>query len=327
MRLLVLGGTLFLGRSVADEALRRGHHATLFHRGRTAPELFPEAEHRIGDRDGDLSELAGGEWDAVVDTARLPRWTRSAARALRGRIGHYTYVSSASVYGDVSAPGVDESAPLEQLEDEDSEDLEAHYGALKAACERAAEEELPGRVLHVRAGLIVGPNDPTGRFTWWVHRLARGGDTLAPEPRDQRVQFVDVRDLAAWMLDMAERGGVGVFNATGPATPMTMEDFLEGTRRAVGDGARLVWVDQGFLADQGVGPWMDLPLWLSPTAHPELAGLLSLDVGRALAAGLTFRPLEDTVAATLERASTTPDAGLDPGRERGLLDAWAASRA
>jgi 2'-hydroxyisoflavone reductase len=172
----------------------------------------------------------------------------------------------------------------------------------------------------------VGPDDPTGRFTYWAHRTARGGDVLAPEPRDQRVQFIDVRDLAAWILDMAEAGGTGTFNATGPDEPFTMEAFLESCVRGTGGSARLVWVSEDFLAGHGVGPWMDLPLWLSPRAHPELAGLLSLDIGRALAAGLRFRPLEATIEATMERASTTPDAGLRGASERDLLRAWATGR-
>lgn len=326
MRLLVLGGTLFLGRHVADAALARGHHVTLFNRGRTDPGLFPEAEHLRGDRDDDLSALRGREWDAAVDTARLPRWVRTVAGVLADRVEHYTYVSSASVYRDVSVPGVDESAPLEDLPPDDpgTEDIEAHYGALKAACERTAEDAMPGRVLHVRAGLIVGPDDPTGRFTYWPHRMRRGGIVLAPEPRDQRVQFVDVRDLAGWVVDMAERRHAGVHNAAGPAEPVTMHALLEACRETVDPDARLEWVGERFLLDRGVGPWMDLPLWLAPAGHPELRGLLSIDVRRALDAGLRFRPLQDTIRETLERAETTAGAGLDPGRERELLEAWSS---
>jgi 2'-hydroxyisoflavone reductase len=328
VRLLVFGGTVFLGRHVVEEALRRGHRVTTFNRGRSGPDVSPDIERLRGDRDGDLSPLERGQWDAVVDTALLPRWVRDAAGLLAERTAHYTYVSSASVYRDVSGPDVDESAPLEELPPDDphTEDVETHYGALKAESERAAEDTLPGRVLHVRAGLIVGPDDPTGRFTYWAHRMARGGDVLAPEPRDQRVQFIDVRDLAAWIVDMAEAGGTGTFNATGPSEPLTMEAFLESCVRATGGRATLVWVSEDFLAGHGVGPWMDLPLWLSPRTHPELAGLLSLDIRPAVAAGLRFRPLEATIEATVERSSTTPDAGLNEARERDLLRAWDADR-
>lgn len=325
MRLLVLGGTLFLGRHLVEQALVRGHDVTLFNRGKTAPDVFPDVEHLRGDRDGDLSPLEGRTWDAVIDTsARVPRWVRTAASLLADSVDHYTFVSSCSVYRDTTRPGVDETAPVHTLADESVEEIAdaETYGALKALCEREASAAMDGRALSVRAGLIVGPYDPTGRFTYWVHRLARGGDVLAPEPRDQRVQFVDVRDLAAWILDMAERRKPGVLNATGPARPLTMEGLLKEIAATTESGVHLVWTAERFLLDAGVEPWSELPLWLAPAANEGERYFLAVDVSRAIGAGLRFRPLAETVCDTLTGAKTTPDAGLDPERERDLLAAW-----
>lgn len=323
MKLLVLGGTLFLGRHLVETGLERGHDVTLFNRGHTGPDLFPEVEKLKGDRDaGDLEALRGRRWDAVVDTsARVPRWVRDAAGLLAGAVEHYTFVSSISVYADTRSPGTDEAAPVHTLADETVEDITSAevYGALKVLCERAAEKAMPGRVLSARAGLIVGPYDPTGRFTYWVHRIARGGDVLAPEPRDQTVQLVHGRDLADWILDMAERREAGVFNATGPERPLTMEGLLEAIRKASGTDARLTWADERFLVESGVEEWSELPLWLAPGANPDSASFMAVDVRKALAAGLRFRPLAATIRDTLEGAETSPAAGLDPDRERELL--------
>ena len=323
MRILLLGGTLFVGRHLVEAALARGHEVTLFNRGRTNPGLFPEVETLHGDRDaGDLSALRGRSWEAVMDTsARLPRWVRHTAGLLAERVEHYTFVSSCSVYADTSTPGTDEAARVHTLADETVEEITSAevYGALKVLCERAAAQAMPGRVLSVRAGLIVGPYDPSGRFTYWVHRIARGGDVLAPEPRDQPVQFVHGRDLADWMLDMAERGAAGVFNATGPEKPLTMAGLLEAIREESGSDARLTWSGERFLVERGVEAWSELPLWLAPGANPESANFMAVDVHKALAAGLRFRPLAETIRDTLEEAQTSPEAGLDPARERELL--------
>jgi 2'-hydroxyisoflavone reductase len=323
VKVLVLGGTLFLGRHLVEAGLERGHDVTVFNRGRTGPDLFPEIEKLQGDRDaGDLEALRGRRWDAVVDTsARVPRWVRDAAGLLAGAAEHYTFVSSISVYADTSSPGTDEAAPVHTLADETVEDITSAevYGALKVLCERAAEEAMPGRVLSVRAGLIVGPYDPTGRFTYWVHRIARGGDVLAPEPRDQAVQLVHGRDLADWIIDMAERRETGVFNSTGPERPLTMEGLLEAIREASKSDARLSWADERFLVESGVEEWSELPLWLAPGANPESASFMAVDVSKALAAGLRFRPLAATIHDTLEDAETSPAAGLAPDRERELL--------
>lgn len=325
MRVLVLGGTLFLGRHVVEAALARGDDVTLFNRGRTNRDLFPEVEHLTGDRDsGDLDALRGRDWDAVVDTsARVPRWVRDSAGLLAGRVAHYTLVSSISVYRDLSEPGAAEDAPVHTLADETVEDIvdAETYGALKALCERELEAEMPGRSLSVRAGLIVGPYDNTGRFTYWVHRIARGGEVLAPEPRDQPVQFVHARDLADWMLGSAARGVAGVFNATGPEKPLTLGELLEHCRDISQQAVELTWVDERFLVEQGVEEWSDLPLWLAPGVKQENAGLMSVDCSRALEERLRFRGLRETLLDTLAGAEPTSAAGLTPERERELLAA------
>jgi 2'-hydroxyisoflavone reductase len=323
MRVLILGGTLFLGRHLVEAALDRGDEVTLFNRGRTNPDLFQDLERLRGDREtGDLAALRGRTWDAVVDTsARVPRWVRDATGLLAEKVEHYTLISSCSVYADTSAPGADETADVHLLADETAEEITSAetYGALKALCEQAAEEAMPGHVLTVRAGLIVGPYDDSGRFTYWVHRIARGGNVLAPEPRDQPVQFIHARDLADWILRAAEEGRGGMFNATGPAQALTMELLLEECRTATGSDANLVWHDARSLEGSGVEAWSDLPLWLG--TDPTIQGFLSVDVSKAIAAGLRFRPLAQTIRDTLEKAETTPDAGLDPARERELLEA------
>ena len=325
MRVLVLGGTLFLGRHVVEAALARGDEVTVFNRGRTNPGLFSEVEHLVGDRDaGDLDALRGRDWDAVVDTsARVPRWVRDTAGLVAETDAHYTFVSSISVYRDLSEVGVREDAAVHTLADESVEEITdaETYGALKALCERALEEELPGRGLSVRAGLIVGPHDNTGRFTYWVHRIARGGEVLAPEPRDQPVQFVHARDLADWILASADRRLTGVFNATGPDTPLTLGELLDHCREISHEKVAFTWVDERVLVERGVEEWSDLPLWLAPGVKTENAGLMSVDISRALAEGLRFRALRETLLDTLAGAEPTAGAGLTPERERELLAA------
>jgi 2'-hydroxyisoflavone reductase len=302
VKLLVLGGTKFVGRAVVECALARDHEVTLFNRGETNPELFPEVEKLHGDRDGDLSALDGRSWDAVVDpSGYVPRIVRASADLLaRNGVEHYVFVSSGSVYTDHSVP-VDESSPVAALPDPASEDVEEHYGALKALCERVVADVFPGRSANVRAGLVVGPHDPTGRFTYWPVRIARGGDVLVPGRPERRLQFIDVRDLAAWMLDVAERRVAGTFNATGPVPPVTMGELVERCRAVSGSDARFTWVEDDFLVERGVGEWMELPLWI---ASPEYRHFMDVDVSKAVAADLRFRPLEETVRDTLAWASS-----------------------
>lgn len=293
MRLLILGGTLFLGRHLAEEALTRGHALTLFNRGRTAPELFPEAEQLRGDRDGDLDALRGREWDAVIDTSgQDPSAVSASTDLLASTTRHYTFVSSISAYGTFPVAGTDEDTPTAS---DVSEDVAEGYGVDKAACERLLAEALPGGSLTIRAGLLVGPHDPTERFSRWVRDLAAGGRVRAPADRQQPVQLIDARDLAGWMIDGAELGRTGTFNATGPAEPLTLGETLDRVRDAAGAHAEFEWVDGTVLIDQGLEPWDDVPLWLDLAHHPELRGFMAVDHRRALDAGLSFRPLEATV--------------------------------
>ena len=320
MRLLVLGGTKFLGRHAVEAALADGHDVTVFTRGRTNPELFPQATHLVGDRDGALDALAGRTWDGVVDTSGyVPRIVRQSAELLRDAVDRYVFVSSISVYTDVSRP-FDESSPIAELEDDGTEDVMEHYGALKAACEQVVEDVYGDRSTRVRAGLIVGPHDPTDRFTYWPRRIAAGGDVLAPGDPAAPVQFVDVRDLGAWLVRLALAGPGGVLNATGPERPLAFSDLLERARLALGSAARFVWVDDEHVLAAGVQPWTELPLWLP---GDEYAAIGRADNRRALAAGLTFRPLEETVVDTLAWDRTVEDdrPTLSAAKEREILSA------
>jgi 2'-hydroxyisoflavone reductase len=283
MRLLVLGGTIFLGRHVTAEALARGHEVTVFHRGRNGADLFPEAEHALGDRGGDLGALQGRAWDAAVDTSGYE--PEDVARSSALDLGHLVFVSTCNVYPSWPEEPVDEDTPVWTEGD--------GYGPKKAACERAAEAAMPGRVASVRAGLICGPNDNVFRLPWWVRRMAAGGDVVAPGDPDRTVQLVDARDLAAWMLDLAEQRVAGAFNGTAPAGVTTMGEVLGAAVAATGSGARLHWIADDVLVAHEVAAWDELPLWI-PMA--DAAGTWAIGTARAQAAGLRCRPVTDTVA-------------------------------
>jgi 2'-hydroxyisoflavone reductase len=327
VRLLVLGGTVFVGRAVVEAALERGHAVTLFHRGSTGAELFPEVERVLGDRDGGVGVLAEREFDAVVDTSGyVPRVVAQACEALAG-VGRYCFVSSVSAYDDETATFDEETGRT--WGDPGSEDVSRYYGELKAACERVVDAAFGERAFVVRPGLIVGPHDPTDRFTYWMRRYDRGGDVLAPAPPGRLVQVIDVRDLGAWLVRGLEDGLSGTFNACGDPLPFT--DVVEAAAAAAANGSRTVWVDEQLLLDEGVGPWLELPLWL-PSSERSFFGETPNE--KAKAAGLSLRPLAETVGATLEWARTTPvvggsrvvgPSGLAPDREAELLAKAAAA--
>jgi 2'-hydroxyisoflavone reductase len=325
MNILIIGGTRFLGRALVQSAQAGGHNLTLFNRGKSGPDLFPEVEHITGDRASDLDKLSGRRWDAVIDTCGYePAIVRLSAERLAQAVERYVFISSISAYGSVSQPGVDESAPVAQLPEGEPETFKIeNYGALKALCEQAAEESLPGRALNIRPGLIVGEYDPTDRFTYWPWRVAQGGEVLAPDRPGYLTQFIDVRDLADWTIRMVEQRQTGVYNATGPDTPLELGRLLETSKQVSGSDARFTWASEEFLLANQVQPWMEMPLWI-PESSPEDAGLNQTSVQKAIRAGLTFRPLEDTIRSTLDWANSRPPeytwrAGITRERELDLL--------
>lgn len=329
MRLLLLGGPRFLGYHLIEAALARGHEITLFNRGKTFPERFPAVQRLTGDRDGGLDALRGRTWDAAIDTCGyLPRIVRASAEALASSVGSYTFISSISVYAEPAPHGIDETAPVGTLPDPTVEEITGEtYGPLKALCEQAAEATMPGRTLVLRPGLIVGPHDPSDRFTYWPVRIARGGEALAPEGPAVTTQFIDVRDLAEWNIRMVEAGQTGVYHVTGPAEPVGLGEIFRVCAQGAGREVRFTWVSEAFLLDHGVGPLgerhaIEMPLWV-PKAEQ---GTLNVNLGKALAAGLTLRPLAETVRDTLAwhaaRPSTTLQAGLTPEREAELSKRW-----
>jgi 2'-hydroxyisoflavone reductase len=327
VRILILGGASFLGRHVVEAALAGHHEVTLFNRGLTNPDLYPDTEKLHGDRGGNLDVLSARTFDVVIDTSgQLPTNVKASASALADKVSHYTFISSISVYADFSRP-VDEGAPVATLEDAETEDdRPENYGGNKALCEKAAEAAMPGRTLVVRPGLIVGPYDPTDRFTYWPHRVAMGGEVLAPQPAGAAVQFIDARDLAAWMLDMAARRKTGTYNATGPETRLVMASLLEACKLESGSDAEFTWVSEEFLTEQEVKAWSDLPLYVPPS-DPGFANFLAVDCRKAIAAGLRFRPSAETLRDTLSWAATRPTdytwkAGITRTRESALLESW-----
>lgn len=323
MRILVIGGTRFIGSHLVESLLASGDDVTLLHRGLTNPGAFPEAEHRIGDRDRDLGMQAEGRWDATVDfSAYLPRQVRSLATALGARGGHYVLISSVSAYANPAEPGVREDAALARLDDPDNTPLGNEvYGGLKARCEEVATETFgqSGALTIVRPTYVAGPRDYTARFTWWVERVARGGEILAPGPATNPFQIIDARDLAAFLALIAHEGIEGVFNTAGPASAVTFAGALEAMAETVAPpGASFRWVEAAALLAAGVRPGIDLPLW---QAEDESRLILTADSSRALAAGLSLRPLAQTIADThvFERQGhTLQKAGIGISHQREL---------
>ena len=339
MKLLILGGTRFLGRHLVATAQARGHEVTLFNRGNYASEGLGAVEVIKGDRHSELHKLKGRSWDAVVDTSgHLPRAVRAAAEILADEVDRYVFISSQNAYKDVSVPGIDESYPLATLTSEQLDQANAIettgqpsygvlYGGLKALCEQAAEEVMPNRVLIIRPGLIVGPDDYTDRFTYWPVRVARGGEVLAPGPPDRFIQFIDVRDLAEWTINMIERKATGAYNTHGMPKILTMERFLEESKSVSGSNAHFTWISESFLLEENVAAWSELPLWLPEDAAPHLKGFMFISPDKAIAAGLKFRPLSETIRDTLtwyqtNRPHDELKAGLDRDKEGALLYKW-----
>jgi 2'-hydroxyisoflavone reductase len=320
MRLLVIGGTRFVGKGVVEAALADGHDVTLVHRGRTGADLFPAARHLTADRDGDLSVLGDGEWDATVDAcAYLPGQVRALAAALGGRGGHHVFVSTVSVYADPPGSDADEDSELLPAAGADVDAVTNEtYGPLKVACESAAVAAYGDRLAVVRPTLVIGPDDYTGRYPWWVRRLARGGEVLAPGPRDQPIQVVDARDLGAFMLHLAVEGTSGVFNGARPW--LRWSELLEATASVAPSGTTLTWVDPDWLVEQGV-TGADIPFW----TEGGMEWALAVSQDRAEAAGLRHRPLADTIRDTAAWATDSvlvEGVGLTPDRESELLARW-----
>src|SRR5438270_3386064 len=335
IRILILGGTGFTGPYQVRYVLSRGHKVTTFNRGKTHPgELPNEVEQLVGDRNGNLDALKGRQWDVVIDNpTMLPAWVRDAAQILKGNVERYVFISTISVYGEVKS-GPDETAPTEKYEGADpyKETVEAvkaggykNYGPLKALSEREAEKWFPEKTLIIRPGLIVGPRDETDRFTYWPVRIHRGGEVLAPGSPDDPVQFIDARDLAEWTIRMVENRETGIYNATGPAKPLGIGEMLNGIKEAEKSGATFTWADEKFLDAQKVSAWSDMPVWAGAANE---AGLSQTKVDKALAKGLTFRPLDVTARDTLAWFKSLPPerqskmkAGLTPEREAEVMKA------
>lgn len=329
MKLLIIGGTRFLGRALADEAITADHDITLFNRGQSNPGLYPNIEQIHGDRDGGLDALGGRRWDAAIDTCGyIPRIVRDSAEFLCDTVDHYTFISSLSVYAQPLPVGLDETGTVGTIEDETTEEITGEtYGPLKALCEQAVTEAMNGRALHARAGLIVGPHDLSDRFTYWPARVARAGEVLAPGTPEYGVQFIDVRDLAGWLLSAVEARLTGPYNVTGPGRPLPLGLLLDACRSVSGSDAHFTWVDESFLLAHNVTPYTEMPLWVPD----EFGGFNAFDVSKALAAGLTYLPFAETVRDTLEWANLRPTDyawrnGLSADREAALLAEWHRTR-
>jgi len=326
LKILIIGGTRFLGRYLVEAAQKRGHSLALFNRGQSNPELFSNIEAFHGDRDGGLDILGDRRWDAVIDTCGyFPRIVQQSADFFRTKTGHYTFISSISVYKDLSHSGYDESAPLATIDNTSKEEITGEtYGPYKAICENQIQKAFPDGALNIRPGLIVGPHDLSDRFTYWVTRCAKGGDILLPKPEDRELQCIDVRDLSEWTISMIENDAKGVYNASGPDYALTMKKLIGVCRTVTGSHSEMYWVDEQFLLDHDVAPWTELPIWI---AEKESAGMLNADISKAIQAGLKFRTMVETVRDTYEWARTRPAdykprAGLDPEKEKKVLEAW-----
>lgn len=342
MRILVLGGSRFLGRSFVEVAQAQNHEVTVFNRGNQNDGL-KDVEIITGDRFGELRELQNRYWDAVLDTSGfIPYTVQNTTNLLKDRIDHYTFISSISVYKDWVPENLDETYPVSEMSLEKANELSKdvngpmyeYYGHFKALCEQIAEKNMPDRMLNVRAGQLIGPNDYTDRIPYWVHRIAKGGKVLVPGNPNRRVQVIDNHDLSKWILEMMAVRSGGTFNATGPDYFLTMKEFLDECIKVSGSDAELIWADEKFLLDQKVSPWTELPLWvpenypLSPELEQPWKGAFSISIEKAVQSGLNFRPLEESLTEIYEwekkRNLSVDDwkSGMREEREKALLSKW-----
>lgn len=338
LKLLIIGGTGFLGRCLVDSALKHGHSVTVFNRGRNNNVVGPEVEKLAGDRKDNLDLLKGRQWDVAIDTCGLAPWdVKMSANILANSVEHYTFISSISVYSKLDKPGIDENTEVCAISDEEMDEMKSdhtgdalykYYGAAKYLCEQEAERAMPGRVLNVRPGLLVGAYDRSDRFTYWVRRVAMGGEVLCPGNPEAPVQFIDTRDIAEWIIRSCEKRVVGVFNATGPKDSLTMGCLLENIKESSNSNAVLKWVSEEFLFNNSVQYWSDMPLWIPEGINSP--GFLSANIKKALNEGLEFRPLSQTIQSILDWDKTRDksiklNAGITMERERELLNLWSNS--
>lgn len=323
LKVLILGGTTFLGPHLVHELQQHGHQITLFNRGNQNIH-FSNIEQLQGDRDGNLEALKGKTWDVIIDTSgHLPRVVESSSKILTNSAKHYTFISTIGVYQDFQQQKIDETYPLAKLTDENNEEItEKNYGALKAACEEVISKYFPNHCLIVRPGLIIGPLDPTKRFAYWPLRCLKGGEILAPGIPSQLLQFIDVRDLAKWIVAMVEKQAVGIYNVTGPTSPITFKELIQTCQEISDTHSSLTWVSEDFLIKHLVQDWTELPLWLSYKRN--MPGFLNININKALQAGLTFRPFRETIHSIIEKHPEIDEGkiGLNPEKEQVLLKEW-----
>jgi 2'-hydroxyisoflavone reductase len=333
LRILILGGTGFIGPYQVRYALDRGHSITLFNRGRTNPQLFPQVEKLIGDRGSDLTALEGREWDAVIDnSATNPDWVERSARLLQRQVKTYLFVSTRSVYKDTSRVPMTIDAEVFTPENTPVKPGDPlPYGLAKVLSERTVQKHFPDRTLIVRPSLIVGPGDLTDRFTYWPVRIERGGEVLAPGDGSDPVQIIDARDLCEWMIRLVEQNVTGIYNGLGPKTPRSFAELLHGIKAVTTSEATFTWVDTEFLTQHDVRGYREMPVWMPARGGRE--GFGRFDITREVALGLTFRPLAVTARDTLDYYHAQPPerqaglrAGITPEREAEVLRAWRARR-
>ncbi|MBS1952597.1 MAG: NAD-dependent epimerase/dehydratase family protein [Cyanobacteria bacterium SZAS-4] len=324
MKILVIGGTIFVGRHIVEAALQRGHEVTLFNRGRTESGLFKDVEKIVGDRSESLDNLAGRSWDVIIDTSGyVPRVVSKSCEALKSSCKTYVFISTGSVYKDKSVPGINEDH--ETLIPKDPDSLEWNddtYGEMKSGCEVVVQKTFGERALLIRPGVVVGPYDPTDRFTYWPVRVESGGEVLAPGRPERPIQFIDARDLGAWTILLSESNATGIYNAIGPEYQLSMSKFLNDCKTVSESNADFVWIPDQALLNHKVEAWSEMPFWIPE--NTENSGMSLRDNSKAIKSGLTFRPLQETIADTLkwwheEKTGCELKAGMNKKREIELL--------